>query len=192
MRTPDVRARTPPRARHRVTSLVRGSAADKARGRRPSLLGKYQRRLRSVAEKVVLVEFRQGVAGKDAYVLRGAGEVELVAGVGRGGGEEIFGTWARSWWDSTRDSRHSRASASMASRELARGEEILVKVGPQRPGRRRSTAAHARIRAIGERANATSKTWQVLTKLRCRPRRATAIVHSILVLHHLENPVHRS
>jgi hypothetical protein len=46
--------------------------------------------------------------------------------------------------------------------------------------------AHARIRAIGERANATLKTWKVLTKLRCCPRRATAIVQAILVLHHVE------
>ncbi|CAM5269866.1 DDE Tnp4 domain-containing protein OS=Streptomyces aurantiogriseus OX=66870 GN=GCM10010251_97250 PE=4 SV=1 [Streptomyces aurantiogriseus] len=28
--------------------------------------------------------------------------------------------------------------------------------------------AHARIRAIGERANATLKTWKILTRLRCR------------------------
>jgi hypothetical protein len=46
--------------------------------------------------------------------------------------------------------------------------------------------AHARIRAIGERANATLKDWKVLTKLRCCPRRATAIVKAILVLHHVE------
>jgi hypothetical protein len=32
--------------------------------------------------------------------------------------------------------------------------------------------AHARIRAIGERANATLKTWKILIKLRCCPRRA--------------------
>jgi hypothetical protein len=50
--------------------------------------------------------------------------------------------------------------------------------------------AHARIRAIGERANATLKTWKVLTKLRCCPRRATAIVQAILVLHHVENPAY--
>ena len=49
---------------------------------------------------------------------------------------------------------------------------------------------HARIRAIGERANATLKTWKVLTKLRCCPRRATAIVQAILVLHHVENPTY--
>jgi hypothetical protein len=51
--------------------------------------------------------------------------------------------------------------------------------------------AYARIRAIGERANATLKTWKVLTKLRCCPRRATAIVQAILVLHHVENPLYR-
>ena len=50
--------------------------------------------------------------------------------------------------------------------------------------------AHARVRAIGERANATLKTWRVLTKLRCCPRRATAIVQAILALHHVENPAY--
>lgn len=50
--------------------------------------------------------------------------------------------------------------------------------------------AHARIRAIGERANATLKTWKVLTKLRCSPHRATAIAQAILVLHHVENPLY--
>ena len=51
--------------------------------------------------------------------------------------------------------------------------------------------AHARIRAIGERANATLKTWKVLIKLRCCPRRATAIVQAILALHHVEHPTYR-
>ncbi|WP_405103966.1 transposase family protein [Micromonospora sp. NBC_01412] len=45
---------------------------------------------------------------------------------------------------------------------------------------------HARIRARGERAIATLKTWKILAKLRCCPRRATAIVQAILVLHHVE------
>ncbi|WP_345478802.1 transposase family protein, partial [Actinoplanes auranticolor] len=35
--------------------------------------------------------------------------------------------------------------------------------------------AHATIRARGERAIATLKTWKILIKLRCCPRRATAI-----------------
>jgi hypothetical protein len=43
----------------------------------------------------------------------------------------------------------------------------------------------ARIRARGERANATRKTWEILIKLRCSPRRATAIVQAVLVLHHI-------
>jgi hypothetical protein len=46
--------------------------------------------------------------------------------------------------------------------------------------------AHARIRARGERAIATLKTWKLLAKLRCCPRRATAIVQAIVVLHHVE------
>ena len=45
---------------------------------------------------------------------------------------------------------------------------------------------HARIRARGERANATLKIWKVLVKLRSCPRRATAIVQAILVLNHVE------
>ncbi len=50
--------------------------------------------------------------------------------------------------------------------------------------------SHARIRARGERANATLKTWKILTKLRCSPCRATAIVQAILVLHHVERPTY--
>jgi hypothetical protein len=62
---------------------------------------------------------------------------------------------------------------------------------PQRPRlsqRQRSVNRHhAKIRALGERAVATLKTWKVLTKLHCCPRRATAIVQAILVLHHAES-----
>lgn len=52
--------------------------------------------------------------------------------------------------------------------------------------------SHARIRALGERAIATLKTWRLLSKLRCCPRRATAIVQAIVTLHHVENPIHAS
>ncbi|MFC7713595.1 transposase family protein [Nonomuraea recticatena] len=59
-----------------------------------------------------------------------------------------------------------------------------------RPGLSRSqrdvNRAHARIRAIGERAVATLKSWRVLTKLRCCPHRATALVQAILVLQLIE------
>ncbi len=55
---------------------------------------------------------------------------------------------------------------------------------------KKANRAHARIRAIGERANATPKTWKTLTKLRCSPHRATPIVQAILVLHHVENPTY--
>jgi hypothetical protein len=46
--------------------------------------------------------------------------------------------------------------------------------------------AHARIRAVGERAVATLKTWKVLAKLRCCPHRATALVQAIFVLQAIE------
>ena len=54
------------------------------------------------------------------------------------------------------------------------------------------TRAHARIRALGERAIATLKTWRLLSKLRCCPRCATAIVQAILALHRIEIPTYGS
>ncbi|GIF73561.1 hypothetical protein Asi02nite_30790 [Asanoa siamensis] len=51
--------------------------------------------------------------------------------------------------------------------------------------------ANAKIRVRGERAIATLKTWKILVKLRCCPRRATRIVQAIVVLHHVENPIDR-
>ncbi|GAB2443684.1 hypothetical protein GCM10027187_03470 [Streptosporangium sandarakinum] len=53
-------------------------------------------------------------------------------------------------------------------------------------GQKDVNRAHARIRALGERAIATLKTWKAPAKLRCRPRRATATVQAILVLHAVE------
>jgi hypothetical protein len=50
--------------------------------------------------------------------------------------------------------------------------------------------SHARVRARGERAVAALKTWKALAKLRCSPSRTTTIVQSILVLHHVEHPIH--
>jgi Helix-turn-helix of DDE superfamily endonuclease len=47
---------------------------------------------------------------------------------------------------------------------------------------REVNAAHAKVRAIGERAVATLKTWKVLAKLHCCPQQATAILQAILVL----------
>lgn len=54
------------------------------------------------------------------------------------------------------------------------------------------TRAHVRIRALGERAIATLETWRLLTKLRCCPGRATAIMQAILALHHIEIPTYGS
>lgn len=49
---------------------------------------------------------------------------------------------------------------------------------------------HAKIRALGERAVSTLKTWKILTQLRCCPRRATPIVQAILVLQAAEDTRH--
>lgn len=54
-------------------------------------------------------------------------------------------------------------------------------------GQKAVNRAHARIRALGERAVATLKNWKILTKLRCCPHRASAVIAAILMLHHLES-----
>jgi hypothetical protein len=85
------------------------------------------------------------------------------------------------------DRRYQRAGGSIRTpfkrhrrrQRLSRREKAVNRV-------------HARIRALGERAIATLKTWRLLSKLRCRPRRATAIVQAILALHHIENPTYGS
>ena len=49
------------------------------------------------------------------------------------------------------------------------------------PARREVNAAHAAQRGPGERANAQLKSWKVLRKIRCCPRRATVLVKAVLV-----------
>ncbi len=43
-------------------------------------------------------------------------------------------------------------------------------------------AAHAKMRAYGERANAQPKSWRVLTRLRCAPERATTVVAAVATI----------
>ena len=50
--------------------------------------------------------------------------------------------------------------------------------------RKEVNASHARQRGPGERANAQLKSWKVLRKIRCCPRRATDLVKAILILIH--------
>jgi hypothetical protein len=66
----------------------------------------------------------------------------------------------------------------------ARGAVGVPFYGRNLPTRMREVnSAHAKVRAIGERAVSTLKTWRLLTKLRCCPQRATALVAAILTLH---------
>ena len=46
--------------------------------------------------------------------------------------------------------------------------------------------AHARLRGPGERANAQLKSWRILRKLRCCPRRAGQLAKAIHVLQNYE------
>ena len=50
-------------------------------------------------------------------------------------------------------------------------------------GQRAVNAAPARIRALGEQAMATLKTWRLLRKLRCGTTRITSHVQAVLTLH---------
>ena len=50
-------------------------------------------------------------------------------------------------------------------------------------GKRAVNRSHAKIRAVGERANAVLKGWRLLRKLRCSPSRTTPLVQAILSLH---------
>jgi len=50
-------------------------------------------------------------------------------------------------------------------------------------GKRAVNRSHAKIRAVGEQANAVLKTWRLLRKLRCSPSRTTPLVQAVLSLH---------
>jgi hypothetical protein len=50
-------------------------------------------------------------------------------------------------------------------------------------GQRAVNVSHARIRALGEQAMATLKTWRLLRKLRCSTTRITSLVQAVLTLH---------
>ncbi|MET9914531.1 transposase family protein [Streptomyces sp. NPDC006476] len=50
-------------------------------------------------------------------------------------------------------------------------------------GKRAVNSSHAKIRAVGEQANATLKAWRLLRKLRCSTTRITSIVPAVLALH---------
>ncbi|MFI5635545.1 transposase family protein [Streptomyces sp. NPDC051664] len=49
-------------------------------------------------------------------------------------------------------------------------------------GKRAVNSSHAKIRAVGEQANATLKNWRLLRKLRCSTTRITDIVKAVLAL----------
>lgn len=50
-------------------------------------------------------------------------------------------------------------------------------------GQQAVNVAHARIRAVGEQAMATLKSWRLLRKLRCSTTRITGLVQAVLALH---------
>jgi hypothetical protein len=78
----------------------------------------------------------------------------------------------------------SRSAVATLADKGYRGAVGVPFYGRHPPTRMREVnAAHAKVRAIGERAVSTLKGWRLLTKLRCCPQRAAALVAAILTLH---------
>lgn len=50
-------------------------------------------------------------------------------------------------------------------------------------GQRAFNLSHAKIRALGEKAIATLKTWRLLRKPRCSTTRITGLIQAVLALH---------
>ncbi|WP_322973208.1 transposase family protein, partial [Peterkaempfera griseoplana] len=50
-------------------------------------------------------------------------------------------------------------------------------------GQKAVNVSHAKIRAVGEQAMATLKSWRLLRKLRCSTTRITDLVRAVLALH---------
>jgi hypothetical protein len=50
-------------------------------------------------------------------------------------------------------------------------------------GKRAVNRAHAKIRAVGEQANAVLNGWRLLRKLRCSPSRTTPLVQTVINPH---------
>lgn len=50
-------------------------------------------------------------------------------------------------------------------------------------GQQAVNVSHARIRAVGEQAMATLRSWRLLRKLRCSTTRITDLVKAVLALH---------
>jgi hypothetical protein len=69
-------------------------------------------------------------------------------------------------------SRQTVTKRAAGTREVPLAVDDAVRVGDPLPVR----AGRVRNRAPGERVVATLKTWRLLTKLRCCPHRATAII----------------
>ncbi|GAB3836179.1 transposase family protein [Dactylosporangium cerinum] len=84
----------------------------------------------------------------------------------------------------------TKAAVATFADKAYRGAGPVVAVpfyGRNLPKRMREcNSAHAKVRAIGERAIATVKTWKILTKLHCCPQRATPILAAILFLQLIE------
>jgi hypothetical protein len=64
------------------------------------------------------------------------------------------------------------------------GEHVLTPYrGRNKPASQKAAnSGHAKLRALGERANAQLKTWGILRKLRCCPWRAGQLAKAIHVL----------
>lgn len=63
-----------------------------------------------------------------------------------------------------------------------RQDPATKKMKPLSAGQKAANTAHARIRAIGERANSQLKNWRILRKIRSSPSDSTNLVKAIQTL----------
>ncbi|WP_285628937.1 transposase family protein [Kineosporia sp. NBRC 101677] len=63
-----------------------------------------------------------------------------------------------------------------------RQDPVTKKMKPLSAGQRAANTAHARIRAIGERANSQLKNWRILRKIRSSPSDATNLIKAVQTL----------
>lgn len=74
------------------------------------------------------------------------------------------------------DKGYQRAGATVRVPYRGRWEKLSE-------GQRAANVSHAKIRALGEQAMATPKSWRLLRKLRCSTTRITDLVKAMLALH---------
>jgi hypothetical protein len=138
---------------------------DRVRADRPYFSGKHRVHGMNV----------QVIAGPDGTILWTSGAVP----------GKIHDLSAARVWGILRELE--KAGILVLADKAYQGAEVTTVITPYK-GRNKpesqkdANRAHARLRGLGERANAQLKSWRILRKLRCSPSKADHLVKAIAVL----------